>query len=792
MPHPLSALIDPKHLLVLYSADAPAFTPPTCTVTTVQVDSRGQFETTVKADAALLLLNPSVLLATLRCLVGLKAARAVIVPGDLTIELSDAARLIADDAGLMLIGPHAFGLQRPHLGLNASLAPELAKAGEIALLSQSSSLAAAMLDWAADTNAGFSLAISCPADGPTGIANLLDFCALDGRTNAVVVYLDDVGSTASAARRFMSALRACASVKPVVVLKPSGRGQPTDGLSVSVQDAEAVFSTALARAGAVRVWFFIQLFSAVKVLTATHRPVGRRLTILSNSGAAARLAADWGSRVRVQPRGVDLDDHPDAALRLTHWLRQVEDGLADPNADALLLLLTPGVASDSIDALAQACAAASETAGKPVLTCVLGDATARPQRHVFEACGVPSLRTPEAAVDAFAAVATFRYNQELLQQIPAPMAGLQALDLDDARQLIQSAQAAGERELSSRKARALLAALDLPVLEAAPVRLADDVVALDLAVEVRRDALFGPIFLFGAGGPLSHLLADPARELAPLNLFLAQRLIERSRTQTALAALPEAAEVQAELEAMLLHLSEAVCELPQIEHLEINPLHVVHGRLVIGGANVSLRPVSTSPAIPGRYAHMAIHPYPAGLITQQTLRNGDVAGQPWELRPIRPEDAQALQVFIRGLSLEARYMRFISALRELTPRMLQRYTQIDYDREMAFVATLPNPLRPQAERIIGMSHYLLQGDGKSAEYALVVCDDMQRQGIGAALMRALEVSAVEKGLQVLEGYVLGGNEAMLGLMRYLGYSVEPYDEEPSMRRVFKQVAPASA
>ncbi len=864
MRHHLEALIDPKRVLVVHMAAgdvlrerllAPFTASKALAVSHVRANVEGTFEFPGgKFDLAVLLVEEAVMLACVRHATENGVASAIAAPGDVPAEVSAACQALANKAGVCLLGPHAFGLQRPHLELNASLWPHLARAGGIAMLSQSSSLTSAIVDWAADTQAGFSLVASCGVDDPASLANFLDYCATDPHTSSVVVFMDDAGGTLAQARRFMSALRACASTKPVVVLKPVGAGPATDAPALAVEQDEAVFNTALSRAGAVRVWFFIQLFSAVKVLAAKHRPIGRRLAILSNSSAAMRLAQDWGRRVRVKSSNTDLpgaSSTPDFAAR---WRKALQDALANPDNEGVLLLLAPSVhlAPELVKDLAEA----AKPYAKPLIACVLGDASARPLRHIFEAQGIPALRTPEASVDAFGTLATFKYNQELLQQIPAPSARLQAADLDGARMLMLHALEQDSTSISGVKAQATLAAMGLPVARAElavdataaivtaqqlgfPVaikvtgegitqksrgggvqlnlqnarevqeafaivqtaarrafkdaRIAGVIVQemvvdehapdapLELLVQVRRHATLGPVIAFGAGGTAAALIADTAMELAPLNRFLAQRLIERTRISSVIAARPDADVLMTGLQEILLSVSEAVCELPMLGEMTINPLRVQAGQVRAVDATLTL--LSVSGAKP--YAHMVIHPFPHHLEREQTLRDG----RRYTLRPIRPEDARALQSFVKqDLSDESRYMRFISSMKELSPQMLVRYTQIDYDRELAFVATLPDADNPQTERIIGISHWLLNRDNASAEYALVVGDGFQRQGVGGTLMRALEEAARDKQLQLIEGFVLASNNGMLDLMTRLSYKVEMYPDDPSLRRVWKALS----
>src|SRR5690606_23606740 len=230
---------------------------------------------------------------------------------------------------------------------------------------------------------------------------------------------------------------------------------------------------------------------------------------------------------------------------------------------------------------------------------------------------------------------------------------------------------------------------------------------------------------------------------------------------------------------------EIVSELPGIRTLSIDPIWWDDTSLYVGGIRVGLDPNYDGERPENRaYRHMAIHPYPRRLV-QPMVRND---GQEWVLRPIRPEDAALLQEFVRDLSDESRYMRFISMLRELTPRMLARYTRIDYDRELALVATMqvPNPKNRGLlrERIIGFAHYLRNADGVGAEYALVIADDWQRRGLGTQLMRGLIQAARHQGLAYIDGVVLAGNRPMLGLMEYLGFRNDRDESDPAMRHVW--------
>jgi acetyltransferase len=307
----------------------------------------------------------------------------------------------------------------------------------------------------------------------------------------------------------------------------------------------------------------------------------------------------------------------------------------------------------------------------------------------------------------------------------------------------------------------------------------------EIYIGLTTDVPFGPVITFGSGGTMIELIADRAMELPPLNQFLAHRLIERARVSTMLGEWRGAppADVEA-IEQILLRVSEMVCELPQLREMDINPIIVdddgavaVDARIVIDHAGPTARD----------YNHLAILPYPSSYEREWPMKGGDL----YTIRPIRPDDADMLQAFTRGLSEESRYFRFASAMHELPARMLARYTLIDYDREMALVAVHVDR-RPgedgtfaETEKIIGVSRFITNPDQTTCEFSLVVSDDYKGQGLGSRLMLSIADFARHKGLAHIEGLVLANNPNMLRLMRGLGYEVRPFPEDPDFKLVVK-------
>jgi acetyltransferase len=297
-------------------------------------------------------------------------------------------------------------------------------------------------------------------------------------------------------------------------------------------------------------------------------------------------------------------------------------------------------------------------------------------------------------------------------------------------------------------------------------------------VGVLRDAVFGPTISFGAGGTAVEIMRDRAVALPPLNRLITQELIRRTRVARLLEQFRNMPAVKAEsVEDVLLSVSAMVCELPHIEELDINPLIADEDGAVAVDARVVVKhhPPSTD-----LYEHMAIHPYPAHLVTQWQLPDGTNV----VMRPIRPEDAEIEDEFVRNLSPESKYFRFMRALHELTPEMLVRFTQIDYHREMAFIATTEID---GAEKEVAVGRYVTNPDGHSCEFALVVADEWRGRGIGSKIMMELMEVARGRGLRVMQGEILSENANMLSLARKLGFTIRAMDDDSGVKEAVRNL-----
>jgi len=706
--------------------------------------------------------------------------------------------------GMRLLGPGSLGVIRTDTCLNATAGPQLPLPGRLALVSQSGALCAALLDWARSRQVGFSTVISTGAGVDIGIGEILDFLVRDSATDSIMLYIEGVDD----ARRFMSALRAAARVKPVVVMKAGRHVQHPDAADLqsgSLVGGDDVFDAAMRRAGVLRIRDFRDFFTATETLGSSVRVSGRRLAIVANAGGPGTLAADRATRRWLQLAQFEstarqkLRDElpPQAAPANPICMRGEVDAaqfaaaaaicLDDPGVDALLAILAPHALADP-GAFAAALIEVAAGRNKPLFACWMGGESVAASRALFAQHKVPSYTSPEAAVDAIAALSRYAANQELLLQVPEPLARASAPDRAVAQAIIDTALAAGREWLDPAESQAVLAAFGIPVLNAGALPVADGGAQVEplhgqrhgreLMISVVRDPVFGPAISFGLGGTLVDVIRDRAVALPPLNHYLARDLIRRTRASQALQPLrgmPAADE--SAVEEMLLRVSELVCEMPDIGAVELNPVLaaetgalVVDARIAVNGSVAGARP----------YRHMAIHPYPSALVQSIELQGGVSA----TIRPIRPEDAAIEHAFVHGLSEQSKYLRFMFALHELAPAMLSRFTQIDYDRELALIGVIA---APDGEQQIGVARYITLEDEETCEFAIVVGDEWQGKGLARQLFAALIAAARRTPLKVITGVTLRENSRMLDLARAAGFQLQTDPDDPSLVKMTLQL-----
>jgi len=301
--------------------------------------------------------------------------------------------------------------------------------------------------------------------------------------------------------------------------------------------------------------------------------------------------------------------------------------------------------------------------------------------------------------------------------------------------------------------------------------------AYELIVGIAEDATFGPIILFGAGGTGVEVINDKALALPPLDRPLALGLMRRTRISKLLAGyrdrLPAATDAVADT---LVAIADLAANIPEIAELDINPLLVDDKGVVALDARILVRPT------PARVDRFAIRPYPTAWTSQVDLADGTNV----VLRPVRPEDELLAKAFFLKLDPEDIRLRLLAPMKEPTHTFIARLTQIDYAREMAFVA-----LGATGE-LLGVSRLIREGDGTHAEFGVIVRSDLKGRGLGWQLMRKLIDHARADGIEIIEGHVLAENATMLKMCRDLGFETTTDPEDPRLRLATLRVDHAGA
>ncbi|MEQ1532367.1 MAG: bifunctional acetate--CoA ligase family protein/GNAT family N-acetyltransferase [Sideroxydans sp.] len=380
---------------------------------------------------------------------------------------------------IRLIGPNCLGIMRPSIGLNATFNNGAANVGNIAFVSQSGALCTAILDWAKRNDVGFSSVVSMGSSTDVDFGEILDFLVSDPNTQSILMYIEGIRN----ARSFMSALRAAARIKPVILVKVGRHAAGSKAAmshTASLVGADDVFDAAVSRVGVVRVQTITQLFTAAKALSCGFKPTGNRLAIVTNGGGpgvmAVDRAADLGLNIATLsdstieylnehlppnwPHANPVDIIGDAQADRYH--HAVKACLEDENVDGVLAILTPQAMTKPLES-AQALIELANTHRKPLLTCWMGETQVASSREAFTQAHRPHFRTPEPAVEVFSHLSAYYRNQKLLMQMPGPMSHHVEPDIESARLIIEGAMQEHRKVLSEMESKALLSAFHIPV-----------------------------------------------------------------------------------------------------------------------------------------------------------------------------------------------------------------------------------------------------------------------------------------------------------------------------------------
>ncbi|MEW5904823.1 MAG: bifunctional acetate--CoA ligase family protein/GNAT family N-acetyltransferase [Pseudomonadota bacterium] len=380
---------------------------------------------------------------------------------------------------IRLIGPNCLGVMRPAIGLNATFNKGVANVGNIAFISQSGALCTAILDWAERNDVGFSSVVSMGSSTDVDFGEILDFLVSDPNTHSILMYIEGIRN----ARSFMSALRAAARIKPVILVKVGRHAAGSKAAmshTASLVGADDVFDAAISRSGAVRVQTVTQLFTAARALSCGFRPVGNRLAIVTNGGGPGVMATD-----RAVDLGLAIATLSDATVEYLNqhlpenwshgnpvdiigdaqsdrYQHAVKACLEDDNVDGVLAILTPQAMTKPLES-AQALIELADTHSKPLLTCWMGEVQVEESRRAFTKAHRPHFRTPEPAVEVFSHLSAYYRNQKLLMQMPGPFSHHIEPDVESARLIIEGAMQEHRKVLNEMESKALLSAFHIPV-----------------------------------------------------------------------------------------------------------------------------------------------------------------------------------------------------------------------------------------------------------------------------------------------------------------------------------------
>jgi acetyltransferase len=757
---------------------------------------------------------------------------------------------------MRIIGPNCLGILNPVHGVNASFANGMVKAGSLAFLSQSGALGTAVLDWSFREQVGFSGFVSIGSMADVDWGDLIDYYGNDPRTSAIVVYMESIGN----ARSFLSAAREVSLNKPIIVIK-AGRtaaaAKAAASHTGSMTGSDDVLDAAFRRVGVLRVNSIDEVFAMSEVLAKQPRPKGPRLTILTNAGGPGVLATD-----ALVLNGGELNEISEPTMKALngflpiHWshnnpvdvlgdakadryAKALEICAHDPNADGLMVILTPQDMTDATGT-AEALKPYAQIEGKPVLASWMGGPFVKAGAEILVKAGIPNFEFPDTAAKAFCYMWKYAYNLKALYETPTAFAEDQDIDREGAKKLIDEVRASGREIMTEYEAKKLMSLYGIPTVpteiatteadavagaakigfpvvlklhsftithktdvggvklnlkDEAAVRQAFNEIKTSVAnhpkwgashfqgvtvqpfakfegyeviIGSTQDSQFGPVMLFGSGGQLVEVYKDSALALPPLNATLARRMMEQTKIYTALKGVRGRKSVDLQgMEKLLVRFSQLISEQSWIKEVDINPLLASPEKLIALDARVVLFAKDTPEE---KLPKLAIRPYPTQYISKTKIKSG----QEVVIRPIRPEDEPALTKFHELLSERTVKLRYFAPMK-LTARVaherLVRVCHNDFDREMALVAEMYDA-KTKEYSVMGVGRLSKTPGVPQAEFAVLISDLWQNQGLGTELLRKLiEVGKAEK-LESISAEMMSENSEMQKVCRKLGFKMD--------------------
>jgi acetyltransferase len=790
--------------------------------------------------------------------------------GEAGLALEQEVLTEARKGGMRIIGPNCLGLMNPLIGLNATFAGAIARAGNVAFISQSGALCTSILDWSLGENVGFSAFVSIGSMLDIGWGDLIEYLGDDPHTHSIVLYMESIGN----AHTFLSAAREVAMDKPIIVLKvghTEAAAKAAASHTGALTGSDEVLNAAFHRCGVLRVNTISDLFDMAEILAKQPRPKGNRLSIVTNAGGPGAIATD----ALISGGGALSELAPETLIELNQFLpaqwshhnpidilgdadsdryaKTLEVVTNDTNSDGLLVILTPQAMTNPTQT-AKKLQTYSQL-GKPILSSWMGGAEVAAGIQILNQVNIPTFPYPDTAVRLFNYMWQYSYNLRGIYETPAlPVASdLHAPDRHIVAQILSQATSSDRALLTEYESKQLLNAYNIPTitteiatnkreaLEIAdrlgyPVVLklhsqiithktdvggvclnlanADEVSSAftEIASKVNEidpiaflgvtvqpmvkiegyelilgsslDPQFGAVMLFGMGGQLVEIFQDRALALPPLNTTLARRMMEQTRIYKALLGVRGRKAIDlAKLEQILVNFSQLIVEQPQIREIDINPLLVSPDGIIALDARILLH---TKADIADRPIP-AIRPYPTKYEQIWESRKGDRLN----IRPIRPEDEPMMVKFHQSLSEESVYLRYAHIIKlnqRISHDRLARICFIDYDRDIVLAATSQYSQSKDISdgEILAIGRLSKLHGTNEAEFALIVSDRYQHQGLGSEILRRILEIGKEEQVDAIVGYILNSNDKMQSICRKLGFQLHPDREEGMLKAVFVQ------
>jgi len=758
-------------------------------------------------------------------------------------ELTKQILEILRKYGMRMIGPNCLGFIKPSINLNVSFANKMALPGKIAFISQSGALCTAILDWSVDQNVGFSHFVSIGSMVDVSFHDLIDYFGSDPHTTSIVIYMESLTD----ARSFLSAARAFARNKPIIVLK-SGKSsegaQAAKSHTGSLAGNDFVFDAAFKRAGVIRVNTVDELFHIAQSLAMQNKPEGNRLAIITNAGGPGVIATDTliekgGKIAKLSKETIDeLNKHlspnwskgnpvdvlGDAGPE--QYEKAVELCAKDKSVDGILVILTPQEMTDPTG-VAEKVATLSKKCKKTLLASWMGAEDIAEGQKVLESHQIPVYQTPEDAVKCFMYMYDYTRNLDILHETPSQIPHEFVPEKAKSKQLIDEVLADKRTVMTEFEAKQLLDYYGIPVIKNGLAKTENEAIKLaekigypvvmkiaspdilhktdvggvilnivnkeeakkaynkimksskeqapdadirgvfveqmlkrkyELIIGCKKDPIFGPTIVFGMGGVAVEVFKDTTIGLPPLNMALAMRIIEDTKIYKLIKGyrgMP-GADIPS-IQFLLYKFAYMIMDFPQIKEVDINPFGVdERGGVVLDAKIILDDKVKVSAEHPNE--HLVISPYPSEYITEYTMSNGEKA----ILRPIKPEDELMEKEMFSNFSERTQRYRFFQLIKDISHDELVRYTQIDYDREIAIIAIVKENGK---EKMAGVVRLIADQYNETAEFAIVIADPWQNLGLGNKFTDYIMEIAKARGIQKIYANILADNHIMLHMFR---------------------------